>query len=111
MNTPFPTLEIVDLDSPFFFGVARKMTPDERKDVFAHGVMDDRPMSVLGIADGLAAVDGKDLAQLFVAAPEMVAELMQCEAILSLGPWSATLDRVREVLAKALGPDWQNAPV
>ena len=50
-------------------------------------------------------------ARLIAAAPEMVAELIQCEAILSLGPWNGTLDRVREVLTKALGPDWQNAEV
>ena len=45
---------------------------------------------------------------LIAAAPEMVEELIQCEAILSLGSWSGTLNRVREVLTKALGPDWQN---
>ena len=48
-------------------------------------------------------------ARLIAAAPEMVEELIQCEAILSLGPWNGTLNRVREVLTKALGPDWQNA--
>jgi hypothetical protein len=47
-------------------------------------------------------------ARLIVAAPEMVEELIQCEAILSLGPWNGTLYRVRQVLTKALGPDWQN---
>ena len=46
---------------------------------------------------------------LIAAAPEMVEELIQCEAILSLGPWNGTLHRVRQVLTKALGPDWQNA--
>jgi hypothetical protein len=48
-------------------------------------------------------------ARLIAAAPEMVEELIQCEAILSCGPGNGTLDRVRKVLTKALGPDWQNA--
>jgi hypothetical protein len=49
------------------------------------------------------------ISMLIAAAPEMVEELIQCEAILSLGPWNGTLNRVREVLTKALGPDWQNS--
>jgi hypothetical protein len=49
------------------------------------------------------------ISMLIAAAPEMVEELIQCEAILSLGPWNGTLHRVRQVLTKALGPDWQNA--
>jgi hypothetical protein len=104
-----PPLRLIDLDSPWLFGIGRDMTDEERENAERHGRDDNPPMSVLGVThEGLAAVDGKELAQLFVAAPEMAQELIQCEAILSLGPWSGTLNRVREVLTKALGPDWQN---
>lgn len=84
MNTPTnsealpPTtgsgsLLVVDLDSPFFWGVAREMTPEERKKAEAHGRYDNPPMSVLGVtSDGLAAVEGKDMAQLFATSPKLL---------------------------------------
>jgi hypothetical protein len=60
-------LRVIDLDSPFFWGVGRDMTDDERRNAEKHGRYDNPPMSVLGITDGLAAVEGKELAELFVA--------------------------------------------
>lgn len=72
----FPALEVIDLDSPWFFGVARKMTDAEREEARKHGVEDDRPMSVMGVtSEGLAAVEGKHMASLFAAAPELLESL------------------------------------
>jgi hypothetical protein len=66
-------LRVIDLDSPFFWGVGRDMTPDERRNAENHGRYDNPPMSVLGVTrEGLAAVEGKDLAQMFAAAPLML---------------------------------------
>lgn len=67
----FPNLKVIDLDSSFFFGVARDMTDEERLDAVKHGRYDNCPMSVLGITDGMAAVDGEALAQLFASSPKL----------------------------------------
>ena len=54
-------------------GIGRNMTTEERKEAESHGRHDNPPMSVLGITrDGLAAVDGKEIAQMFVASPLML---------------------------------------
>lgn len=78
MTTPkIPTqpLRVIDLDSPFIWGVGRDMNDEERANAEKRGRHDNPPMSVLGIArDGSAGVDGKELAELFAAAPETAAE-------------------------------------
>lgn len=66
-------LRVIDLDSPFFWGVGRDMTDEERAEAERHGRYDNPPMSVLGITDGLAAVEGKDMAELFAASPNLLA--------------------------------------
>ena len=72
----FPELHVVDLDSPFVFGLGRQMTEEERAEARSHGRFDDPPMSVLSVdQDGLAAVRGKELAYLFATAPDMLAAL------------------------------------
>ncbi len=76
MDTPSNLpLKVIDLDSSFFWGVGRDMTDGERKEAEAHGRFDNPPMSVLGITDGLAAVEGQALATLFSAAPELLEAL------------------------------------
>jgi hypothetical protein len=94
------TLRTIDLDSPFFFGVGRDMTDDERAHARKNGRFDNPPMSVLGITDGLAAVDGKELAEMFAASPLMLAALRHLEEGLSNeekhGTWDAEymLDKI-----------------
>lgn len=67
-------LFVVDLDSPFVFGVGRKMDAKETAEAARHGRGADTPMSVMSItSDGLAGVMGKDLARLFANAPKLLA--------------------------------------
>lgn len=98
-------LRVIDLDSPFFWGIARDMTDEERADAERHGRHDNPPMSVLGITNGLAAVEGKDLAQLLAAAPELLAA---CEEALRRTPESSKTIRpmLEAAIRKASG---QNA--
>jgi len=65
-------LRVIDLDSPFFWGVGRDMTDEERVNAEKHGRYDKPPMSVLGITDGLAAVEGEGMAQMFASSPRML---------------------------------------
>jgi len=85
-------LRVIDLDSPFFFGVGRDMTDEERANAERHGRYDNPPMSVLGVtSEGLAAVDGKELAQLFVTAPKLLAVAQKLAAWDKRWPkWSDT---------------------
>lgn len=107
-------LRVIDLDSPFLFGVGRDMTDEERVEAEKHGRYDNPPMSVLGVThEGLAAVDGKELAQLFVSSPKMLSALKQLETGLmneeENGLWDADymLDQIiRPALREASG---QNA--
>jgi len=98
-------LRVIDLDSPFFFGVGRDMTFTERMDAERHGRYDNPPMSVLGVtSEGLAAVEGEELAQMFAAAPDMLGALksvVEAWENPEMG-WIAA-DRVRAALAKASG--------
>ena len=114
-------LRVIDLDSPFLFGVGRDMTDEERENAEKHGRYDNPPMSVLGVThEGLAAVDGKDLAQLFVASPQMLAALERlekaCNAVHEVcggtpqheAMWLAQLE-ARDAITEATGIPWQNS--
>jgi len=85
-------LRLIDLDSPWLFGIGRDMTDEERENAERHGRDDNPPMSVLGVtSEGLAAVDGKELAQLFVAAPKLLAVAQKLAAWDKRWPkWSDT---------------------
>lgn len=115
-------LRVIDLDSPFFFGVGRDMTFDERMLAEKHGRYDNPPMSVLGVtSEGLAAVEGEHLAQMFAAAPDLVGALKTLLAVSECADETGYVEdcgfvdietvqqRARDALAKALGPDWQNS--
>lgn len=66
-------LRVIDVGSPFFFGVGRDMTDEERENAERHGRYDNPPMSVLGVTrEGLAAVEGKDMAEMFAASPRLL---------------------------------------
>ncbi len=66
-------LRVIDLDSSFFFGVGRDMTDEERAEAEKHERFDNPPMSVLAVTrEGYAAVDGKELAELFAGSPEIL---------------------------------------
>lgn len=72
--------EVIDLDSPFVFGIGRKTTPEERAEARKHGRTDDPPMSVLGItSDGMAGVFGEGTAHMFAASPDLLAALEALE--------------------------------
>jgi hypothetical protein len=92
-----PPYQVIDLDSPFLFGIARKTNEKERAQAIAHGVTEDRPMSILGItSDGIAGVMGEDVARLFAAAPALVEALEAQEeyeqAFNEWSEWSARED-------------------
>ncbi len=79
-------LRVIDVDSPFFFGVGRDMTDEERENAERCGRYDNPPMSVLGVTrEGLAAVEGKELAELFVAAPELQKTLAEIADLFGIG--------------------------
>jgi hypothetical protein len=85
MKTQQHSIRIIDVDSPFMFGLGRDMTGKERKEAEKHGRFDNPPMSVLGVThEGLAAVADKELAHLFAAAPEMLEALKEAEAAFEL---------------------------
>lgn len=103
-------LRVIDLDSPFFWGVGRDMTDEERRNAEKHGRHDNPPMSVLGITDGLAAVDSEELARLFAGSPK----LLDCVRHLVESDWfregvtgdivvGINADKMREALSEILG--------
>ena len=96
------------------------MTDEERENAEKHGRYDNPPMSVLSVThEGLAAVDGKDLAQLFAASPQMLAALERlekaCNAVHEVSGgtpeheamWLAQLE-ARDAITEATGIPWQN---
>jgi len=110
-------LRVVDVDSPFFFGVARDMTEEERKNAEKHGRYDNPPMSVLGVTrEGLAAVEGKELAQLFVSAPKLLAACQMMDECHGTTEWAMgqlsvrekdALLAIRSAIAESLGQNNQ----
>ena len=118
MNLTFEPLQIVDLDNPFFFGVGRQMNPSEQRHAAAHGIPADRPMSILGIAGGLAAVDGIKWARLIVAAPVLLSKVMdlmhRLESIRDTDKSGLALDAdiesARRAIEKATGMDTLRVP-
>lgn len=81
ISKPF---RLIDIDSSWFHGVGRDMTEQEREYAISKGRLDNPPMSLLGITkDGLAGVDGKEIAQLFAASPTLLAALRNLEEGLS----------------------------
>jgi hypothetical protein len=95
----FVNLRVIDLGSPFFFGVGRDMTDDERARAERNGRFDNPPMSVLGITEGMAGVDGKPLAHLFAAAPDMLAALERCLEVFINQGWDDDLIAAKEARA------------
>ena len=85
-------LRLIELDSPWLFGIGRDMTDEECENAEKHGRNYKLPMSVLGVThEGLAAVDGKDLAQLFVFSPKLLAVVRKLAAWDKRWPkWSDT---------------------
>lgn len=71
-------LHLIDIDSPWIWGVAREATKEEKQTAELHGRFDDPMMSVLGVtSEGVAGVMGKPLATLFASSPEMLVVLDQ----------------------------------
>ena len=111
-------LRVIDLDSPFFWGVGRDMTDEERRNAERHGRYDNPPMSVLGITDGLAAVEGKDLAQLFATAPKLLAACQMMDACHGTTEWAMeqlsirerdAIRAIRAAIAESLGQNGEHS--